>query len=278
MKLVHDKGVPSNTLQQYITDNLINQPIPFLQCNTKFYVRCSLNKAGEVFKNVERCSYPPDYVRENILLQRANYPKQQVFYCTMPTNTDQASASATAIVESCWEHIDDAAISRTYATLSRWETARPLTLCVMPFSEENCKKNNDILKIRDEITNLINEKIHSINIIQIFEFFSNLFCQRENKYDNYRITSAFYNSLLEFENFGEINLDGLMYPSANTEAAGINIVLKKELIDNKTLICSHVVMNSLQRMPNNRFHVKFMPASNIVTPDQFGNVHFDYIK
>ncbi len=113
--------------------------------------------------------------------------------------------------------------------------------------------------------------------IKVLEFFSDAFCELENKIIYYRITSAFYNSLLNYEKIYGLEKDGLMYPSANTEAAGINIVLKKELVDNMTLQCTHAIMFSLQKMPNDPKSIKFMPASDDAIPDKEGQLKFGYI-
>jgi hypothetical protein len=73
-------------------------------------------------------------------------------------------------------------------------------------------------------------------------------------------------------------LDGLMYPSANTEKAGINVVLKKELIDNAILKCELAMMWSMQRNPDNPKSLNIMPVSEVVHPGPSGELKFSYIS
>src|SRR6266568_1782058 len=80
-------------IQALITKYFKNKAISHLESIQQFVVRCSLNKPGEVFRNISRCSYNPNI--KNIPLQRCNYSEQQVFYCSMPTDTDFATASLT---------------------------------------------------------------------------------------------------------------------------------------------------------------------------------------
>ncbi len=143
--LAENDSVELKELENFISDFFIHKSLPHLESRNSFVVRCSINNSGEVFNNVSRCSYPPKNGKVKIKIQRANYPDQQVFYCTMPTDTKFASASSTAIVETAWQYIEDIKINRNYATLSRWDTSRPLNLWVLPFSEISCKKNNDII-------------------------------------------------------------------------------------------------------------------------------------
>ncbi|MEJ7682268.1 MAG: hypothetical protein WKG06_31345 [Segetibacter sp.] len=56
---------------------------------------------------------------------------------------------------------------------------------------------------------------------------SDVFCERENKQYWYRISSAFFNYIMKYGDEQNEKLDGMIYPSANSEAAGMNIVLKK---------------------------------------------------
>ena len=118
---------------------------------------------------------------------------------------------------------------------------------------------------------------NSEEIIKSLEYISELFCKRENKSVYYKITSAFYNSLLFYENFMNYNYDGLVYPSANTDGSGMNVVLKKELIDTKVLYFDLAIMYSMQRNPNDLKNLSFMPASNIAYPTQDGGLNFHAI-
>ena len=68
-----------------------------------------------------------------------------------------------------------------------------------------------------------------------------------------------------------------MYPSANTEADGVNIALNKELADDSSLTFDYVVMNIMQRAPNNPKDISFIRGSEDVFPDENGNFSIQHI-
>lgn len=76
---------------------------------------------------------------------------------------------------------------------------------------------------------------------------------------------------------GIIRLDGLLYPSANTEAGGINIVLQKHVIDNALIFADKAIMYKAQRSTNNSKHFSFVDASNEVDINPDGLISFQYL-
>lgn len=253
--------------------------MPTVLINVGYVVRCSLNNSGEIFKNVSRCSYPPDFILDRIKIQRCNYPGQQVFYCSMYTDTDFASTSLTTILETTFEHIKEEEINRLYVTMSRWELQRQLKFWALPFCKISCEKNRDMEQIRKDAFTYIKSNVENWeDTIRSLEFISELYADTKEKIIAYRITAAFYNYLLKRNPGQSSEFDGLIYPSANTEGAGVNIVLKKELVDSKVLVPSHVVMYAIQRIPNNAKNLIGSPVSDTCLPDINGNISFKYIS
>jgi hypothetical protein len=242
-----------------------------LPCDNKFVVRASLNNDNKIFTNVQRCSYPPDYKR--ISLQRCNYRGQQVFYCSMYSDTDFTDTSLTCLIETAKETLDNN-IDRKYITLSRWELVRPLNLWVLPFCDVSCNKNRDFKKYRDEAIDEINQYKNSQEVIKSLEYMSNVFCQSRNKNLYYKISSAYFNSLLLYEKINGFFCDGLAYPSANTEGAGINVVLKKEVIVSKIIYCSSATMYLMERNHSRWNDISWFPASDTAFVKQDGNFSF----
>ena len=278
LKLAEDESVELTHIQAVITDYYKDKPLPYLQSVNTFVVGCGVNLPGEEFKNVSRCSDPPDDRKAYIPLQRGTYPGQQGFYCSMPSDSDYATASATCMMETAWEHVEDLTNSRTYLTLSRWQNSRALNLWVLPFSDKSCQKNRDFERIRKNMSSLVDKRFHdSLDVLASLEFISDAFCENRNKKTYYRITSPFYNALLSYEQITGTILDGLMYPSANTEKAGLNLLLKKDLVDNKILTCDVAMMYSMQRLPYNPKHLQLMPASNEAKPEADGGLRFSTI-
>ncbi len=265
-------------IQALLTAYFKNKPLPRIESRQMFVVRCGINVPGEVFANVKRCSYCPDEFKGRLGLQRATYAGQQAFYCTLPTDSDYATASSTCIVETAWEHITDLSSNRSYCTLSRWSNSRPLKLWVLPFSLESCRRNRDFKRLRADFQPLVEKYMQmEVGALESLELISDAFCERENKTAWYRITAAFYNAVLFFERIMDAELDGLMYPSANTDKAGINLVLKKELVDTRVLSLEVAMMYYIQRDPISPKKLTIGPASPEVYPEPDGTLRFPFI-
>lgn len=110
------------------------------------------------------------------------------------------------------------------------------------------------------------------------EYISDMYMAEENKHICYRISSAFFNFIMEASSKGNYGIVGLMYPSANTRAAGINIALQKDVVDRGIIKCDLVSMFCLQRTPNNPKDVTFPFVSDSVKPDEHGNFKFSYVS
>jgi hypothetical protein len=275
VNMAKDESVSLRKIQAIMTRIIGVIGLPHLQNYNAFVVRASINDPGEVFNNKSRCSYPPDNHIDKIKLQRANYDRQQVFYCTIPTEDMFASSQVTCILETAWEHIEDITLSRTYATLSKWQCTRPLTLWIFPFCEQSCQSNKEWKTIRDTMYQILEEQYpESKDQRKILTFISEAFAKKENKRQWYRITSAFCNALLFYEKHVGISCDGIMYPSANTKGQGINIALKKDLVDNGVLQFDLAMMFYIQRLPNNEKHLNVMPASRESSADLKGRIYF----
>ena len=82
---------------------------------------------------------------------------------------------------------------------------------------------------------------------------------------------------MKFAAAKSINIDAVFYPGANTLGAGINTVVKKELIDSGILECDYVQMYAMQRDPADFMNATFPTVSNGVVPDVNGDFKFSYI-
>ena len=67
-----------------------------------FYCRASINDGNTLFTTVDRCSFNPN--TDDIVLQRCNYEKQQVFYASVPMDS-KVACSATAHSEVAFERL-----------------------------------------------------------------------------------------------------------------------------------------------------------------------------
>jgi hypothetical protein len=70
------------------------------------------------------------------------------------------------------------------------------------YPELSCERNNDFKLICENMIKFIYEKNDNPEtFIEALEFISEVFCEHQNKEINYRITFAFYNSLLFYEKY-----------------------------------------------------------------------------
>lgn len=260
-------------IQALITRFFKNKPIPHLDCTHQYVVRASKNNPGEVFSKVSRCSYNP--FPKTIPIQRCNYSGQQIFYCSLYSKTEQASTTMTCLAETGWEYVEDLKLASCNFTLSRWVLKRPLKLFALPFSKISCEKNDDFKRIKENIVIDINSKFeYTDEIMQCLEYISDVFCKREEKNKYYKISAAFFNALIFYQHYNKISFDGLIYPSANTEGAGINLALYKELIDEKVLECDVATMYVMKRNPLNLKHLVAVPISNNSWTASNGSLYF----
>lgn len=260
-------------IQALITIYYKNIPIPIITLKESYVVRSSKNDPGEIFKNVKRCSYNPNL--ESIVIQRCNYPRQQVFYCSMYSDTDYATTSLTCLVETASEYIEANEMSFKIFTLSKWKLDRPLRLWALPFSDLSCEKNRSFEDIRAKAESEIAIKFqNSKEVIKGLKYISDIFCRTENKKMCYHITSSFFNYLLFRQRIKCVPFDGLAYPSANTDGAGVNIALRKELIDDKILSFDVATMYIMGKNKSNAKHLRAEPTSYNALPSLDGALHF----
>jgi hypothetical protein len=309
LKMADDKSTSPKDIEYFFNQFFthVRPLLPITPIKFNFLLRCSKNDDGIenpksdriVFNNIKQCSYPPDEHKDKISLQRCNYKGQQVFYASAPeiiiptTEKDSTLMAYTALCETVWDDMCNTEINRGYATFSKWKVQRELWILALPFSQEACNKNPGLAKAREIFENKLKDICLGNDIKFTFfrdfhEFLSCLFHSNDNKDSSYKITSAFFNTLITFPmerhpNFkknGEpknCSVDGLLYPSASTGALGNNICLKKELLDNKIVTGEEVEMYSFRKYPNSLKESNIISASNRVVPDVNGNFKFAYI-
>lgn len=298
LSMAEDDSVTPLLIQTFFEKFLVRKPLLILSFNYPFLARCSPNdysvnakSTDAVFKNVSRCSYNPN--NNSIKLQRCNYEKQQVFYGSVPAKAKQVSADMTALLEVSLDYVKNKNINRWYFTLSRWKVNRPLNMVVLPFSKRSHSRNEDFKAMNKEFNRILKQSTEGDKELYFYfkdflEFISNVFCKRGKKNCYYKISSAYFNAMLEiiekqrltFINYkptGKYIIDGIIYPSANTKAEGMNVCLRKELVDDSSIKCDMAVMSAMQRDASNFKHITFPNVSNESIPDENGDLHFNRI-
>lgn len=273
-----DDADKQRDIEALIKEYFIGKPIPMIPISPQYLGRCRYNRDSKIFKNVSELSYNPKI--EEIYLQRCNYAGQQIFYGALPTKSKNASLLSTAVVEVCMEYIKQDDLNEHMLTLSRWQIQRPLNIFILPYSKESHLQNEDFKELKDQydavLANINKDGgTKGENFIKALEFISDIFCTTEDKEKYYKISAAFFNFYMNAATMQNVQIDGLVYPSANTEAAGINIALKKEIIDNEDLYCDKTIMYKGRRLYDKPRHFYFEGASNEI--DVNGNKDFQFI-
>jgi len=267
-------------IERLVAQYFLNLPIPTVEIHHPFLARCRYNKDGEVFRKVSQLSYNP--IKKYITLQRGNYARQQVFYGAIASDTTEASIMSTAVVETCMEYIKQDDMNLHYLTLSRWQIKRPLNVFILPYASQSQSKNADFRRAKDNFDQILSDLTKQDqskldHLKTSLEFISDVFCSYDNKVNYHRISSVYFNFIIKAALRKNIQIDGLVYPSANTEAAGMNIVLKKEVVDDGTIYCDKAIMFKGRRNPNQFKNFMFVDASNEVTIGPDGGFAFTSI-
>lgn len=255
LNIANAPEISDGKIVKFIINYFVGKPIPHLEYTTDIVARCNFINENEE-KNIARTSYPPS--PNNISLQRANFAKQQVFYCATNSESQKSDPALTALLETLGTKIKDEEISKIEFLLSIWRCQRSLKLWVLPFSKKCCQVNPRLRKIQLGLVPLI-QKVMPDNEeeMKALAFISDCFWTEEKLNMHYRITAAFYNALMFFNEQREMGIDGLMYPSCHTKGVGINLVLKKELIDNKVLTCKKLEYGVGMRNKGNSKKLEF---------------------
>lgn len=265
--LASDKSITVYEIETFLRNVIKRKPLPLVEIAFESYCRCSLNSKEEIFKTVSRCSYNPNL--DSIKLQRCNYEKQQVFYAAVPVQAE-IKCHGTAILETSWEHIANHYLDYYFMTLSRWTTRRSLNVFFFPDLELIHAKREGVDVEKDMLeTGGINPKDVSY-YLSVLKLFREIFSEKKDKDIWYRVSSAFYNCIMRFGKENQINLDGMVYSSANTQKIGANIVLETGLIKTDTIYCDYVQMWIGRKNSNDPTDIWMEPVSDGVIPNSDG--------
>lgn len=221
----YDQQVMDSIMSHY----LIEPPIMLFELPAKCKIlRSSPNIDGTLHDTVSRLGYPPpEYARTD----RASLQGKPMFYGSIFTSS-AIESNALPRIMTAFETID---ILREYnskglafATQSLWVPSRTIKLFAFPFSK-NYKKPCQ------EIKRAVNTWNHSIN--QVYNKYEEDFARyvsdllaSKNTSCLYEITSHIIDAIL-YKSSCAAKLDGIMYPSVWGDGQGMNVCLKKEVVD-----------------------------------------------
>lgn len=280
-RLITDETLSIDDFDLEIEDLVYQIPTGALQLENNqlhFVIRTSLLNADETCTNVSRCSYVPDCLKDNIPLQRCNIEKQQVFYASIPGGMlNLRDGAQPSLMETTMQKIiDDPTFNLRDAAVSRWRIKVQPIFWYLPHYSHSILKNQNFKSLHEQFDTFLKndcEPENYQNFTEKLNYLSGLFCGNYNRERTYKVTAAYYNTVMRlFKPFNN-GCDALIYPSANTEGEGMNIVLTKEYVDRKSIYCDLVVLYKIIRNPNNLKNIRFIPYAQ-AKPDENGNLDF----
>lgn len=214
--------------------------------------RCRQNFNGEVFKNYKQISYPPkEYITK---YGRANFPHESIFYGCIPSQLSNDDDEMIAAYNACILETDKDLLSdvrgdfKTTYTVGKWAANdSESNFAYLPFSHSAFLRNPMIRNIANLFhqcaLQLYPQKEVDEIIIPFQKYISFKFSARKTSKNDYILTNAFKNALLNYYNLNGGRLDGIIYSSPMTHCAAINVVLTAEFVD-KFLRLDNIVMMS----------------------------------
>lgn len=270
INLAKDKNYPITSIESLLYEYYRNHQ--FLR-NNSFYpycVRSRIKKGNEIINDIKNVSYNTD--KTSIKLARCNYDEQQVFYASVPVSDIYTKTLESSLWEIAEEHIINEEIQKFEAVTSIWEFINPLNLYIFPFSSLAQIFSPFFKKIQSTHIKELEAKFSfqdKHKILQDFAFISDMLTSHSDKDIIYRITSAFFNAVLKISKMNNDHIDGILYPSSNTAGQGLNLVLRKDVIDEKRIICKGVQLIEVKRNVNGKI-LNFIEKSNLEFPDKQG--------
>lgn len=221
-------------------------PIPLAKFHYNTEVdRARLNRDNELFTKIDDLGYIKDqFVIENYLSEfgRANKPHQVMFYAGVKTSSI-VTPRVTAIAETSklFQDKDGKNLEGEKYTISRWRTKKEFFVAEIVFAKDAIINNPDIKKAYENQIKFAHE-LNEVDIEfykEFLIFISEEFARKIEKNDDYKISVAYTNLILEHP-----DVEGVVFPSVQTNYFGANIVLPPLTVDKYFLpeVCSTQIL------------------------------------
>lgn len=191
-------------------------------------LRSSINNELSFFDNVPRLSYPPP---DKARTDRASLQGSPMFYGSIFTSA-AVSANAYPRIVCAMETTDILRKfdkeGQVFLTQSLWKPTRILTLMAFPFSKVLTKPCLEILRYQADWDSILKRNF-SIGSVQFAEYIGEEM-SKKNYSCLYEITAHIVQYFL-YHSMESSRLDGIAYPSVWCDGQGMNVCLKKEVVD-----------------------------------------------
>lgn len=235
-----------------LRESISRIPIPVAKFHQNAEVdRARLNKADALYNHIDDLGYIKDQnVIDKYLTEygRANKPHQVMFYGAIKTSPiDKPRVTAIAETSKLFQDKDGYNLDGENYTISRWRNRDEFYMAEIVFAKAAIENNPDIKRsFENQIRFADDLNEDDIEFYKEFLIFiSEEFARKAEKNDDYKISVAYANLILEHP-----QIEGVMFPSVQTNYFGANIVVSPEIVDKYFVpeVCStHILYKTPER-------------------------------
>lgn len=222
-------------------------PIPVVQVDVPYIVRCRPNEHLQIFKNVSELSYNP--FEEKIDYGRFNLKREPIFYAVSPSKPiNNFPEELATIFETCKDlKQKDVIISANrYVTVSYWKISKTFFAVILSLYGDAVSKNFTLQNMNSFFEKIFDNKFtsESKKVISALYLYlsSKASCIKESNND-YLITTAFRHALGRYY---EQEIRAIIYSGADSDNHCINIALTKKTVDENYIKFDRAIMYEIR--------------------------------
>ena len=226
-------------------------------------LRTRIHKEGKVFETFNDLKYPPE---ESARTDRASVEGKPMFYGSIFTHQSGEIFLPRVInlMETSDFFKDTKSMGGQFLTQSAWGNNRDLKLALLPTSLSYKTPCDELIRMQKEYKTLakklgVDENRDAIYLGDMLA--------KENMGNTYKITAYFVDYLLN-ESDDKDYFDGIVYPSVPSEGLGLNICIRKELIDSGEVECDGacfevLIKKQMQSKLSQIFDAEILPTGKL---------------
>lgn len=222
-------------------------PVPLVEVDVPYIVRCRSNEGFETFTRVSELSYNPHEGKINY--GRFNLNREPIFYGVSPSKPiNNFPEELASIFETCKDlRLPDVVISKNrYTTVSYWKISKSFFSVILCLYDDGINKNLTLQNLHKYFEKVLENKFtkESKKIIsRLYTFLSSkASCIKEND-DDYLITTAFRHALERY--YGQ-EIKAIIYSGAYSDNHCINIALTKKSVDDGCIKFDRAIMYEIR--------------------------------
>lgn len=217
----------------YLKENRVEQYVlSYLLVKGNKIIRTRPNEKGKIFRKLSDLSYPPEDCART---DRASLKGKPMFYGSIFTHKSDGMTlpRGASLIETSEFFRNLETVGRQLLTQSVWINHRALKLASVPVSSNYQSPCEELKQMQKDFMALAPQM--GIESNTEAQFLGDLFA-KEKEANTYNITANFVDYLLNESEYRDY-FDGVMYPSVPNEGEGMNVCIRKELIDSGDVQC-----------------------------------------